>query len=191
MLDNDGVLARISRLESYEGIRALAAKYATFADARDFVGLAGLYVDDVQVGQERGRAALVGRCERLFRDMGYGRTIHSTCNHVITLSPNDESHAHGTVYCRAEHEMNGLWVVGMVQYWDDYERRDGVWYFARRAAKTWYVADVLERPGDPEWIAHQLTPSRRAPTADLPWAWPTWTEFENRTHLSDPVGGGD
>jgi hypothetical protein len=184
MSDTEDLLARISRLESYEQIRGLVVKYAAYADARDFYGLASLYVEDVRVGSLRGRSAIVQRCERLFSEMGYGRTIHSTWNHQITLSPVAADHASGIVYCRAEHEMNGLWVVGMLQYWDDYERRDGHWLFARRASKFWYVADVLDRPGDPEWIAHQLTPSAKStpPTADLPWAWPSWVEFEDGKH---------
>jgi hypothetical protein len=182
MPDSGDLLARISRLESCEEIRSLVARYATYADARDFQGLAGLYVDDVRVGGEHGRAALVRRSERIFREMEYGRTIHSTWNHVISLSPIADDRASGTVYCRAEHEIKGLWVVAMLQYWDEYERRDGTWLFARRAAKMWYVADALERPGDPDWIAHQLVPSdlSRTATADLPWAWPSWVEFEDK-----------
>lgn len=179
--ERDDLQARISRLEAHEEIRALVAKYCTYADARDFERLAGLYVDDVRVGSERGRAALVRRSERFFTEMGYGRTIHSTCNHVIRLSPTETDRATGTVYCRAEHELNGLWVVGMLQYWDEYERRDGSWLFTRRGSKIWYVADLLERPGDPDWIAHQLTPlEQKGRTPDLPWAWPTWVEFEER-----------
>ena len=55
-------------------------------------------------------------------------------------------HAHGVVYSKNEHETpradGGVdWVIMQMLYWDNYERRDGRWYFRRRLPCYWYATD--------------------------------------------------
>jgi hypothetical protein len=67
-------------------------------------------------------------------------------------------------------------------YFDTYERREGGWYFNKRAEKHWYSTDVLERPGEPvfqNWAAWQ----ERKPT--LPHQFPTWKRFWEPTSPGD------
>jgi hypothetical protein len=176
-MDEKDLVARLDRLESREAIRQLATEYARRIDAKDLAGVAALFVEDVRVGDEVGRAAR----ERAFRSNHgrtgrFRRTIHLVSGHSIDLDPTDADRATGTVYCRAEHEYGDLWVVAVIQYWDSYSRREGTWLFEDRLIQTFYVADVLERPNG-EAIKHVLTNTGAATVATLPQAWPSWAPF--------------
>ena len=97
-------------------------------------------------------------------------SIHFVGNHIIDLD--DEDHAHGVVYCRDEIERPGEWMVGMIQYWDTYERRDGLWYFKRRRLMRWYGVDALSRP------AAGVSIDRGSVRQGLlPDAWPSWQRY--------------
>ena len=81
----------------------------------------------------------------------------------------------GVVYSRNEHETGGAWILMTMLYVDDYERRDGRWYFRRRLPLYWYAAD----PRQP----------RRSATKKMRWPdrepyeggyhdwFPSWREF--------------
>ncbi|MOA67874.1 hypothetical protein D3C78_1952250 [compost metagenome] len=66
-------------------------------------------------------------------------------------------------------------------YFDQYERRDGQWYFVRRDERHWYSPDWLQRPGDPAWQnwPGKYTGERYQPR--LPASFPTWERFWSRT----------
>jgi len=98
------------------------------------------------------------------------RSIHQICGHRVEFD--DADHAHGVVYCRAEHEDAGQWVVMAIAYFDSYERREGEWFFVRRREKHWYAADWQARPAAPftGWAAHDDPP-------DLPQHFDTWNAF--------------
>ena len=55
----------------------------------------------------------------------------------------------------------------------DYRRVDGEWFFARRAEKHWYAADVLERPQAVDFDSWE----RPAGPPTLPHEFPTWAAF--------------
>jgi ketosteroid isomerase-like protein len=164
------LLARVDRLESLDAIRQLPCRYALAVDARDVDAWLALFVDDVDCGRRgTGREAL-----RTFIEPGirtFYRSIHQVCGHVIDFA--DPDHATGTVYCRAEHEAGGEWVVMAIIYYDTYERRENRWYFVKRQERHWYSADILRRPEAPfqlwERWAHRLP--------DLPEHFPTWQPF--------------
>jgi ketosteroid isomerase-like protein len=162
---------RIDRLESTGAIRQLVARYALATDARDLDALVELFVDDVQVGEDRrGRDALRAFFDRSLRDVGI--TILFVGNHVIDFD--DDDHARGVVYCRGEVQVDDRWVIQAIQYRDAYERRDGAWYFVRREHLLWYGADVGESPlGLPpaNWPEHHTG------KGELPEAWETWRDF--------------
>ncbi|GAA4971259.1 nuclear transport factor 2 family protein [Yinghuangia aomiensis] len=168
---------RLRRVEAYEEIRQLAARYALALDSRDVPALASLFVDDVQTGDGgSGRAALARWFDPVLRP--YGITFHLIGNHVIDFV--DDDHATGVVYCRPEHEVGDLWVVMPMQYWDRYERRDGRWYFRSRKPKAFYAADVLEHPLKVADRFH-FPDNPMITRAELPEKWPSWQEFWART----------
>src|SRR5262245_45500782 len=114
---------RIDRLESLEQIRQLPHRYALALDTRNIEDLVELFVPDVRVGREAvGREALARWFTETMRR--FGTSIHFVGNHVIDIDAPDR--ARGVVYCRDELERQDDWGVGHLQYWDAYERRDGL-----------------------------------------------------------------
>ena len=166
---DETLLARIDRIESTLAIQQLPIRYALAVDGRDIDAWLALFVDDVDCGRHgKGREALRGTIEGPLAT--FYRSIHQICGHRIDFI--DADHATGQVYCRAEHEDRGKWVVMAICYFDNYERRDGQWYFVRRRERHWYANDAIERPVAPfhHWKGHDVPP-------DLPAAFPAWSAF--------------
>ena len=126
-IDKD-VLARLDRVESYQAIQQIAARYALSVDSKDVEGVAALFVENVNAGKDWG----VGRdaIMRFYRDAlsRFYRSMHLIAGHVIEFD--DSEHAHGVVHCRAEHEAGTKWGIMVMNYKDDYERHSGRWYSA-------------------------------------------------------------
>lgn len=161
--------ARIDRLESLAAIQQLPIRYALAVDGRDMDAWVGLFVPDVHCGRAgQGRDVLKSIITPAVST--FYRSIHQICGHRVEFD--DADHAHGTVYCRAEHEDGGQWIVMAIAYFDSYERREGEWYFVRRREKHWYAADWEERPTAPftGWAAHDDPPA-------LPQDFESWTPF--------------
>jgi hypothetical protein len=192
---------RIGRLESSEQIRQLPARYALALDMRDLDALVGLFVEDVEVGASRGRAALRAWFDRTLRVQFTG-TSHHVGNHVIEFE--DADHARGVVYSKNEHETGAEWVIMQMMYVDDYERRDGRWYFRRRLPLYWYATDLVKPPlgpGKMRWPGvvpydggwHGLFPSwkefwTRSGAPEGPVAEPApWDEFIKRMRAGAPA----
>lgn len=181
--------ARVDRLESMAAIQQLAIGYALAVDGRDLDSWVKLFVPDVNCGRGgSGREVLRAIIEPAVRT--FYRSIHQICGHKVEFD--DADHAHGVVYCRAEHEDDGKWVVMAIAYFDTYERRDGEWFFVRRQEKHWYAADWEERPAAPftGWPAHPTPP-------DLPQDFESWRPFwanEDKARLArltaQPTGDG-
>ena len=166
---SDDLAARIDRLESLAAIQQLPIRYALAVDGRDLDAWVDLFVPDVNCGRAgQGRAVLRSIIEPAVRT--FYRSIHQICGHRVEFD--DADHAHGVVYCRAEHEDAGKWVVMAIAYFDTYERRDGEWLFVRRREKHWYAADWQERPAAPftGWDAHPNPPA-------LPQDFDAWQPF--------------
>lgn len=164
--------ARIDRLESIEAIRDITARYPILLDARELDGLVELFVDDVRAGPdvERGRAPLLAHYQQLCR--GWGFTVHQVFQQAIDFESPDKAMGH--VYCKAEHDIDGHFVVAMLRYLDRYERRDGKWYFRWRQTPMWYVTDIHEAPLGEERIRW---PGRPAAAAQLPGDWDSYRAF--------------
>jgi SnoaL-like domain len=178
--DNKTLAARIERLESIDAIRQLASRYALALDTHHLDLLVECFVPDVRVGSSHGRHALKRDFDRRLRGRGYRINTHFVGNHVIEFT--DEDHAIGVVYCRAEHEFPDQLVVGPMQYFDEYERQDGRWYFRRRRPLPWYYTDVLDRPVGPRRVRWPATEPAEAP---LPGWWRSWSEFWSDPDLAD------
>jgi hypothetical protein len=169
--------ARVARLEAFEQIRQLAARYGLAADSRDIDGLIDLFTDDDREHfQEgiRGREALRGYYNESQRR--YSNSQHFMCNHVVDVL--DEDHATGVVYAYVEQELGDKWTVLALQYWDTYERQGDRWLFAERRAKPWYFTEWDEKPTGPMKMRFPDRPHGEAP---LPQAWPTWDKFWSST----------
>lgn len=173
---DEHLAARLAKVEAQLAIQQLPARYALAVDSRHLDDLVALFVDDVPCGRwGNGRQALKDYYASGTILKGFYRSIHQVCGHVIELD--DEDHAHGTVYCRAEHEDGEHWVVMAICYFDSYERRNGHWYFARRDERHWYSTDWLERPHAPDfqnWPG-KYTGAKFAPR--LPHSLPGWQAF--------------
>ena len=142
------------------------------------VWLVELFVPDVQVGRnEFGRPALrkwfVNSLSR------FQSSVHFVANHIIDID--DPDHAHGVIYCRDELEREHDWRYGYIQYWDRYERRDGLWYFVRRKFYRWFMVDTETRPTHGAGVGDD---DESLTTGQLPEAWPSWERF-----WRDDVGG--
>jgi hypothetical protein len=164
---------RLDRMESLAAIGQLPSRYALAIDSRDMDSLVALFVPDVQVGRDAsGREALKQWFTKTMR--GSRTTVHVVANHIIDFD--DADHAHGVVYCRDELERpeRAEWEVGMLQYWDTYERVDGDWCFRRRRFHRWYLCDAMTRPSHGAGVnAGTDTLS----THQLPEAFDTWAKF--------------
>lgn len=166
---SEDLAARIDRLESLAAIQQLPIRYALAVDGRDLDAWTALFVEDVQCGRSgSGRNVLRSIIERSLKT--FYRSVHQICGHRVELD--DANIAHGIVYCRAEHEDQGKWVVMAIAYFDTYARRDGEWYFVRRREKHWYAADWEERPTAPftGWPSQPAMPQ-------LPADFPRWKDF--------------
>jgi hypothetical protein len=165
----------LARLVALEAIRDLAARYAVYLDARDLDGLIGLYPDNVRAASRRsGRAALREDFDHSLRAVGV--TFLHVGNHVIDFV--DDTHASGIVYCRGEIQDGGpdtnRFIVQAIQYHDDYEQRDGRWFFSRRRHHLVYGAELGTNPlGLPpaDWPASQTG------TGTMPQALESWKRF--------------
>jgi ketosteroid isomerase-like protein len=161
----------LDRLMATESIRQLASRYAVSMDARDLDALVSLYVDDVRVGRDRfGRDALRNDLDRQLRAVGI--TILFVGNHVIDFV--DANHARGIVYCKAEIQDTERWIQQAIRYNDDYERRDGHWYFVRRRHLLFYGTELGQSPlglEPADW------PANHTGRGTLPESLSTWRAF--------------
>ena len=161
----------LERLLACEEIRQLAHRYSLYVDSRDIEALVGLFVDDVRVGRDRvGRDALRRDFERQLR--GVGITILFVGNHIIDFD--DDDHARGVVYCKAEIQDGERWIQQAIQYRDRYERRKGRWQFVRRQHLLWYGAEIGENPlalPPANWPEHHTG------RGTLPESWESWRRF--------------
>ena len=175
-MDHD-ILERLDRVESQLAIQQLPIRYALAVDGRDLETWVSLFVDDVDCGRfGKGREALRRSIEPALRT--FYRSVHSLCGHRVEFI--DADHARGQVYCRAEHEDAGKWIVMAICYFDDYERRDGEWFFTRRRERHWYAVDVLDRPCEPfqRWPSLERQPR-------LPGQFDTWSTFWDAVEAED------
>ncbi len=167
---------RINRLEAIEEIRQLVAKYSLSLDMRDLDAHVNLFAPDIQVSRtESGRAALKKWLDDTLR-LQFTGTSHQTGNHIIEFD--DETHAHGLVYSKNEHETpspkGDEWVIMQMLYWDNYERIEGQWLFRRRLPCYWYATDLNKPPtGDKK----MRWPDREAYNGAYHELFPSWQWF--------------
>ena len=180
---------RLARIEARQAIGQLPIRYAIAVDTRNLDDWVDLFVPDVDMGRHgHGREALREFIEPQLR--WFYRSIHQICGHRIDLGPDAAAgggplRATGSVYCRAEHEVDDRWVVMAIRYDDDYVRAGDQWLFSRRREWHWYAADVTERPQEVDFDSWGSSGRRPA----LPALDPSWSRFwrEGATHTAHPV----
>lgn len=162
---------RVEKLEAIEQIRQLPHRYALGLDTRNLDDMVELFVEDVRVGRDKvGRQAMKEWFAKTFTS--FGDSIHFVGNHVIDFDSPDR--ARGIVTCQDQLEKKPEWHVGLIQYWDQYERHGGRWYFRFRKLHRWYIDDALRRPSHG---AGMEADRQNMSIHPLPDAWPTWGKF--------------
>jgi hypothetical protein len=176
-MSDETILRRLDRLESLDEIRQLAAKYSLSLDMRDLDAHVNLFAPDIRVSREKtGRGHLKRWLDDTLRQQFTG-TSHHIGNHIIEFD--DVDHAHGVVYSKNEHETprqdgGADWIIMQMLYWDNYERKEGRWYFRRRLPCYWYATDLNSPPvGDNK----MRWPDRESYDGAYHALWPSWEDF--------------
>ena len=106
-----GLAGRIEHIEAHLAIQQLAIRYAMAVDARDIQAWVACFRPDVDLGRHgSGREALRRYIDPMVRR--FYRSVHQICGQRIELAgPGAPDRATGAVYCRAEHEVAGDWMV--------------------------------------------------------------------------------
>lgn len=167
----------IDELIARDKIRQLAERYAVGVDAKDIDGIAALFMEDLDNGRYGpGREGVRTFYDNVLRR--YHATMHLTANHVIDFD--DDTHAHGVVYCRAHHHVvepgPEHWFDEAFAYWDTYEKVGDDWFFASRRPKVWYHQEF----GHPDHGIDRTAPeahNRAYRGAQMPEAFPTWGPY--------------
>lgn len=184
MSPTNPLISRLERLEAIEAIRQLVARHALATDQRDIDTLVSLYTPDVEVEDgSSGRSALAAWFRTALAR--YGSTFHLLGQHLIDFT--DADHATGVLYARPEYEVDDQWMVMAAQYWDRYQRHDGIWLLARRATHAFYAADITDHPLQIEGQT-SFPPEVHRASVDLPERFPTWQQARGE---GAPIGTPD
>ncbi|MCK9250746.1 MAG: nuclear transport factor 2 family protein [Solirubrobacteraceae bacterium] len=145
---------RVEQLWAIHEIQQLAYRYAYAFDSRDLEMLHALWDRDAPVLPYPDITYTTVREDFDQWLYGLGVSVLNVGNHIIEID--DADHAHGTVYCRVEMELEGEFVDQSILYQDRYVRRDDRWLFHVRRHLLWYgaprPANPLELP-DANWPA--------------------------------------
>jgi hypothetical protein len=176
----------LAELLARERIRQLALRYALGVDGKDLDAIADLFVDDVSNGRYGpGREGVKNFYDRALR--AFHCSMHLVANHTIDFD--DDHHAHGVVYCRAQHHVlePEHWFDQALAYWDTYERVGDEWLFRRRRLKSWY----RQHFGHPDFGTDRIsaTPQESGPHrgATMPEAFSTFERFWARPPRTLPA----
>jgi hypothetical protein len=166
----------VTELVARDRIHQLADRYALAVDAKDLQSLSALFVEDVDNGRygsgRDGVEAFYDERLQLFHC-----SMHLVGNHVIDFD--DDLHAHGVVYCRAQHHVTEPehWFDMALAYWDVYEKQGDEWLFRRRRVKSWYRQEI-GYPGHPaERVLSAPADQGSMRGVNMPHAFPTFDEF--------------
>ena len=167
---------RLQELLARDEIRQLAERYAVAVDAKDLDGLAVLFAEDVDNGRYGpGREGVKTFYDNRLRE--FHCSMHLVGNHVIDFE--DDDHALGVVYCRAQHHLlePEHWFDVALAYWDTYEYHDDRWVFRRRRTRSWYRQEI----GHPEHgiarVAGQIEAEGPSRGGRMPEAFPTFAPY--------------
>jgi hypothetical protein len=161
---------RVSRLEARQELHDLVCKYAIAIDARDLNMIVDLYVDDIRVGESRGRLALAAQFDKSLRQ--FTASSHQITGQVVEFI--DSDNALGIVACRVEHEVAADWVTAVIHYHDKYQRRAGRWYLRGRVQARLYATASSDPPVGEAKIRW---PGTEPMAGNFHEAYPSWAKF--------------
>ncbi|MFE3737005.1 nuclear transport factor 2 family protein [Streptomyces sp. NPDC059134] len=138
-----------STLSSARQIENLIARYSHLVDEGDFAEFGALFDEadfvfgEVSIRGEKAIADVIGST-LVVHDDGTLRTRHITTNLLIEVNE-DEDSAVARSYYNILQSVPGLLPLQMVaggRYRDRFERRDGLWSFARREITIDFTGDT-------------------------------------------------
>lgn len=181
---DDDLLRRLEKVEAQLAIQQLAVRYARAVDARDIEELSALYsptCDYTRFGfsDKLGPEGVYEMFDSKAILTRFYRSMHQLCGHVIELD--DADNAHGTVYCRVEHEDGQDWIIQLMIYFDRYRRVAGEWLFEERQMAYLHTGDPRHSPqevGFNRWPDWENSDQMFQPA--LPHLWPSWQPFWER-----------
>jgi hypothetical protein len=180
----------LQELVAREKIRQLALRYAFCVDGKDLDGIAALFAEDVQNGRYGpGREGVRTFYDHVLRK--FHCSMHLVANHLITFD--DDEHAHGVVYCRAQHhivEEPEHWFDAALAYFDTYELLGGEWVFRRRRLRQWYRQEIGHPEHGSERVVEEVPAEGPQRGARMPEILPTFDEFWAREPRPIPGSAG-
>jgi hypothetical protein len=167
----------IEELIARDKIRQLAERYAFTVDGKDIDGVAELFLEGLDNGKYgTGREGVRTFYDNVLRK--FHCTMHLVANHTIDFD--DDTHAHGAVYCRAQHHVvepePEHWFDEAYIYWDTYEKVGDDWFFAKRDLRAWYHQEF----NHPDHGTDRIPPvphNSAMRGAQMPEAFPTWASY--------------
>ena len=139
----------LAKLEAYEAIRTVKARYCRYLDSKDWEGLASIFTDDVvlDVQEDSGKPPFVGRdvaMETIKRSVATARTAHQIHPSEIEL---DDEEANvitpmqdRVVWAPGTSPLPGIAsITGFGHYRERYVRLDGAWKIAHLKLTRLYV----------------------------------------------------
>jgi len=143
----DLLVRRVDELESRAVLRDLVTDYCLGFDSRDWDKFISIWHEDAvwDIGPPFGVFSGHGEIKKAVFDILYPfwrETHHLTTN--LHLQFSDEDHASGicNVDCMGASNEGGIVQMVNASYYDDFERRSGVWKIARRKVELHYFNPV-------------------------------------------------
>ena len=143
----DDLQERIRRLEDITAIHQLFVDYGAYLDAKDFDSYAQLFAEDAEVllgpmGRAKGREDIKAMMQKV--GGAGGDSFHLIGSPQVTIDGDTAtSRVQWTVIYR---DPDGSPKVGMIgHHKDELVRRDGRWYFLRRAGFVDIPSKVVTR----------------------------------------------
>jgi hypothetical protein len=153
-------------VDDRQQLAELLSRYGMAVDDRDFETLGGLFAEDGQFRDVKGRRAVIdfyrARTAEFTTSSHYAYTWH------FDFDPDSDDRARGVVNGHAELCIAGKTIRIALRYLDDYVRSSAGWQFQRREVKFRYVLPfdaVAEGLADPVRVRW---PGAEPQQADLP-----------------------
>jgi hypothetical protein len=173
---SEGPMDTLDQLIARDRIHQLADRYALAVDGKDVDSIAALFVEDVDNGRYGpGRDGVKTFYDHALRD--FHCSMHLVANHPIDFD--DDHHAHGVVYCRAQHHVINPehWFDMALAYFDTYERIGDEWFFRRRILKSWYRQEFGHPQHGTERVTTPVETEGPMRGIQLPEGFPTFESF--------------
>lgn len=147
----DGLEARLRRMEDIHAIRQLVGRYSLAVDDHDFAALHAVFAADAMYGwhgrepDARGRDAVVELLRS--RIAPAGPSFHVNHDHLIDWDEAAPDQATGVVFAHAEGSPGGRQMVNAIRYHDTYVREREGWRIRDRRLAFLYITPAEDYAG--------------------------------------------